>query len=68
MKLSTVLLGTCLANYNPYTIPSEDVSLEWVDSNNFMDFIVNEGDKPFVKYQAPDDEYVPIQDLPIVCK
>lgn len=66
MKLSTVLLGTCLANYNPYTIPSEDVSLEWVDSNNFMDFIVNEGDKPFVKYQAPDDEYVPIQDLPIV--
>jgi hypothetical protein len=66
MKLSTVLLGTCLANYNPYTIPSENVSLEWVDSNNFMEFIANEGDKPFVKYQAPDDEYVPIQQLPIV--
>jgi hypothetical protein len=66
MKLSLVLLGSCVANYNPYTIPSENVNLEWVDTNNFMDFIVNEGDKSFVKYQAPDDEYVPIQDLPIV--
>lgn len=66
MKLSTVLLGSCLANYNPYTIPSENVSLEWESHDNFMEFIVNEGDKPFVKYQAPDDEYVPIQELPIV--
>jgi len=66
MKLSTVLLGSCLANYNPYTIPSEDVSLEWVDPDNMMEFFAKEGNKEFVKFQAPDDTYVPIHELPIV--
>lgn len=66
MKLSSLLLGTCLANYNPYTIPLEDSHMEWVDPDNFLNFLEHEGSKEFVQYQAPDDEYVPIQDLPIV--
>jgi len=67
MKLCSLLLGTVVANYNTYTIPIDsDLEFTWSSSDNFMEYIAMEGDKEHVKYQAPDDEYVPIDDLPIV--
>ena len=40
----------------------------WKESSDELAFKRNEGKKEFVKYQMPDDEYVPIDHLPIVCK
>lgn len=66
MKLSAVLLGSCLASYSTYTIPQENAILEWHDTDNMMDFLEKESHKEYVQYQAPDDQYVPIAELPIV--
>lgn len=66
MKLSAVLLGVVCGSYPTYTIPLDNIQLEWANQDNMMEFLEHENAKPFVRYQSPDDEYVPIVDLPIV--
>lgn len=70
MKLSacSILIGGCLvqADYPGYTIPNEPQFQMWKESSDQLAFQRNEGKKEFVKYQMPDDEYVPIDHLPIV--
>lgn len=71
MKLSacSILIGGLVqADYPGYTIPNEPQFQMWKESSDELAFQRNEGKKEFVKYQMPDDEYVPIDHLPIVCK
>lgn len=68
MKLSacSILIGAVVADYPGYTIPNEPNHIEWAAKDHARDFKKFELGKDFVKYQMPDDEYVPIEDLPIV--
>jgi len=67
MKLYTLLLGSALANYDTYVIPIDNsAAIEWRDPDNLLEFLEKEGNKEFVKYQEPNERYVPIKDLPIV--
>jgi hypothetical protein len=69
MKLSScaLLMGSLVqADYPGYTIPNEPQHLAWAQSSDELAFDRIEGKKEFVKYQMPDDEYVPIDHLPIV--
>lgn len=54
------------ADYPGYTIPTEPDVLFWKESAEELAFKQKEGHKEFVQFQMPDDEYVPIDRLPIV--
>merc|ERR1712099_30706 len=49
-----------------YTIPNEPDIIDWGSPFDRQAFRQNELGKDFVRFQMPDDEYVPIEDLPIV--
>ena len=70
MKLSacSILIGAVVADYPSYTIPNEPDIIDWGSPFDRQAFRQNELGKDFVRFQMPDDEYVPIEDLPIVCK
>lgn len=68
MKLSacSILIGAVVADYPSYTIPNEPDIIDWGSPFDRQAFRQNELGKDFVRFQMPDDEYVPIEDLPIV--
>ena len=68
MKLIASIIALASANYNSHTLPQDVSEFTWADEANRDLFLAQEYVKEYVRYQAPDDEYVPIDDLPIVCK
>ena len=68
MKLIASIIALASANYNAHTLPQDVSEFTWADEANRDLFLAQEYVKEYVRYQAPDDEYVPIEDLPIVCK
>lgn len=69
MKLATtcsLLVGAVLADYQSYTIPNEPKQIQWESNQHAQAFRENEMQKDYVKFQMPDDEFVPVEDLPIV--
>lgn len=68
MKLSacSILIGAVVADYPSYTIPNEPDIIDWGSPFDRQAFRQNELGKDFVRFQMPDDEYVPIEELPIV--
>ena len=63
-----IMIGATMADYPAYTIPTEPDVIIWKEPEQDRIFQENEGHKEYVKFQLPDDEYVPLSDLPIVCK
>ena len=63
-----IMIGAAMADYPAYTIPTEPDVIIWKEPEQDRIFQENEGHKEYVKFQLPDDEYVPLSDLPIVCK
>ena len=68
MKISMMMIGATLADYPGYTIPTEPDVIIWKEPEQDRLFQEKEGHKVHVQFQMPDDEYVPLSDLPIVCK
>jgi hypothetical protein len=66
MKISMMMIGAVMADYPGYTIPTEPDVIIWKEPEQDRIFQENEGHKEYVKFQLPDDEYVPLSDLPIV--
>merc|ERR550534_1452403 len=66
MKLIASIIALASANYNAHTLPQDVSEFTWADEANRDLFLAQEYVKEYVRYQAPDDEYVPIEDLPIV--
>jgi hypothetical protein len=66
MKLIASIIALASANYNSHTLPQDVSEFTWADEANRDLFLAQEYVKEYVRYQAPDDEYVPIEDLPIV--
>jgi len=66
MKLIASIIALASANYNSHTLPQDVSEFTWADEANRELFLAQEYVKEYVRYQAPDDEYVPIDDLPIV--
>ena len=63
-----MMIGATLADYPGYTIPTEPDVIIWKEPEQDRLFQEKEGHKVHVQFQMPDDEYVPLSDLPIVCK
>ena len=63
-----MMIGAVMADYPGYTIPTEPDVIIWKEPEQDRIFQENEGHKEYVKFQLPDDEYVPLSDLPIVCE
>jgi len=61
-----IMIGAVMADYPAYTIPTEPDVIIWKEPEQDRIFQENEGHKEYVKFQLPDDEYVPLSDLPIV--
>lgn len=61
-----MMIGAVMADYPGYTIPTEPDVIIWKEPEQDRIFQENEGHKEYVKFQLPDDEYVPLSDLPIV--
>jgi hypothetical protein len=60
------LVATALADYPAYTIPSIPAKLEWKDEISKKSFQEENQGKEYVDFQMPDDDFVPIEDLPVV--
>jgi len=61
-----MMIGATLADYPGYTIPTEPDVIIWKEPEQDRLFQEKEGHKVHVQFQMPDDEYVPLSDLPIV--
>lgn len=66
MKISALMIGATLADYPGYTIPTNPQMTIWKLPEQEQAFENLEGQKEYVKYQMPDDEFVPVSDLPVV--
>lgn len=61
-----LMIGATMADYPGYTIPTNPQMTIWKMEQQEEAFEANEGHKEYVKYQMPDDAYVPLPDLPVV--